>query len=189
MFLTFCLRYCARVDSISISGPGVDDKWRLTRAVTVHRPYKMEVKAKLETIKGAPFKWTAADNDGRFICVSRYCYLQKWCYCSLQIKKVSSEFKKSSLGPSRGGPFTFKWIVFLSLFSLSILKNSDLENSSHVSWFLIAVWPLVLTSHQPLTLGSWPLAMGHDLWPRIVPFDQLLTLVQLTFLFHSKRGR
>ncbi len=60
-------RYCARVDSISISGQGIDDKWRLTGVVTVHRPYKMEVKAKLETVKGAPFKWTAADNDGRFM--------------------------------------------------------------------------------------------------------------------------
>ncbi len=57
-------RYCARVDSISISGAGVDDKWRLTGGITVHRPYKMEIKSKLETIKGAPFKWTAADHDG-----------------------------------------------------------------------------------------------------------------------------
>ncbi len=73
MFLTFYFRYCARVDSISISGQGIDDKWRLTGAITVHRPYKMEVKAKLETIKGAPFKWTAADNDGRTFSVNKYC--------------------------------------------------------------------------------------------------------------------
>ena len=83
------------------------------------------------------------------------------------------------LGPSRGGPFRFKCFVFLSLFSFSILKIQTCKNQ-HVSWFLIAVWPLVLTSHRPLTLGSWPLTMGHDLWPRIVPFDQFLTLVHFS---------
>ncbi len=59
LLLVFYHRYFARIDSVVVEGDCVDSKWKLSGFVSVKRPYKMEERAKLETIKSGPYKWTA----------------------------------------------------------------------------------------------------------------------------------
>ena len=42
-----------------MEGQAIDSKWKLCGNVIVRRPYKMEQKTKLETLKGGPYKWSA----------------------------------------------------------------------------------------------------------------------------------